>query len=40
MARFGSEISYMSSRWGSALASDPYYSINLSKNRPDFSIAL
>jgi GT2 family glycosyltransferase len=40
MARFGAEVSYMRREWGSSLDSDPYYSDHLSKNRPDFSIAL
>jgi GT2 family glycosyltransferase len=40
MARFGSEISFMMSKWGAELENDPYYSPIFSKNRPDFSITL
>ncbi len=36
--RFSSEILYMKSKWGDKLRLDPYYNINLTKDREDFSM--
>lgn len=36
--RFRAEIAYMQSKWGQALAHDPYYNPNLTHAREDFSI--
>lgn len=38
-ARFNGEIAFMKNRWGKLLASDPYYSPNLTIEREDFSFA-
>jgi tetratricopeptide (TPR) repeat protein len=34
------EVIYMQQRWGEIIARDPYYSINLSKEREDYSLDL
>lgn len=39
IARFNREIRNMRRKWGSALDSDPYYSVNLSRKGPPFAIA-
>lgn len=36
--RFNGEVSFMKKKWGVALESDPFYNINLTKNREDFSL--
>jgi len=38
-ARFASEIAYMKRTWPEQLQSDPAYSVNLTKDREDFSLA-
>ncbi|MGX1201886.1 glycosyltransferase family 2 protein [Marinobacter sp. MBR-105] len=38
LKRFQREVEYMRTRWGSLLDADPYYSINLTRDREDFSI--
>lgn len=38
-ARLEREAAWMKSRWGQQLLEDPYYSPNLSLDRPDFSLA-
>ena len=38
-ARFTKEIDYMRQRWANQLDRDPFYSINLTKDREDYSIA-
>jgi GT2 family glycosyltransferase len=37
--RFQEEIFYMKRRWGKELRADAYYSINLTRDREDFSLA-
>lgn len=37
-ARFSGEVRHMQTKWGEALALDPYYSPNLTLDREDFSI--
>lgn len=36
--RFRGEVEFMQTKWGAALKSDPYYNINLSQTREDFSL--
>ncbi|MDP5149750.1 glycosyltransferase family 2 protein [Rheinheimera baltica] len=38
--RFASEINYMQQKWPAELQYDPYYSINLTRDREDFSISV
>lgn len=38
VARFNGEVEVMRARWAGDLDSDPYYSINLTKDREDFSL--
>lgn len=37
--RFNREVAFMKAKWGDQLSCDPYYSVNLSKKREDFSLA-
>jgi glycosyltransferase involved in cell wall biosynthesis len=38
-ARFEKEANYMKQRWGEKLRNDPYYNLNLTLDREDFSLA-
>jgi glycosyltransferase involved in cell wall biosynthesis len=38
LARFKSEADFMKTKWGSELASDPFYNPNLTNEREDFSL--
>ncbi|MGE0279877.1 MAG: glycosyltransferase [Rhizobiaceae bacterium] len=40
IARFNREIRNMRRRWGSALDSDPFYSVNLSRKGPPYALAI
>ena len=39
-ARFQKEVEFMKNKWDAKLASDPYYSPNLTRDREDFSIGI
>lgn len=39
LARFSAEVEFMKNKWGRILSEDPYYNVNLSRAREDFSIA-
>ncbi|MFL0556302.1 MULTISPECIES: glycosyltransferase [Paenibacillus] len=36
--RFNSEVDYMKKKWGTQLENDPFYNVNLTKEREDFSL--
>lgn len=38
IARFNREVEFMKMKWGDGLANDPYYSVNLTKDKEDFSV--
>ncbi|NEV61129.1 glycosyltransferase [Thiorhodococcus minor] len=38
-ARAARELAYMRARWGQAMRHDPFYNLNLSYQRPDFSLS-
>jgi len=40
MARFNGEVEFMKNKWGKGLKYDPFYNINLTKDREDFSIGM
>lgn len=39
VARAANELAYMRQRWGSVMQHDPFYNLNLSYQRPDFSLS-